>query len=104
MVVAEYEEKYWEYYGEKFGWEEIITREVDLPQGFTEYDANGNETRVYCQGSSYLRSTWRPRQKREGPTQRSARRRSGDVPRPRPKIHLTWLRRDTAKKNGRYRV
>ena len=50
---------------EKFGWEEVITREVDLPQTQTEYDEDGNETRIYYQGSSYLRSEWQPREKRE---------------------------------------
>jgi hypothetical protein len=65
IAEAEYGGQYWEYYGEKFGWEEVITREVDRPQTQTEYDEDGNETPIYYQGSSYLRSEWRPREKRE---------------------------------------
>lgn len=63
MVVAEYEEQYWEYYGEKFGWEEITERVVEGPLAYSQYDENGNEQQFYLQGSSYLRSTWRPREK-----------------------------------------
>ena len=65
VLEAVYEEQYCEYYGEKFGWEEIIERVVEGPLSQTEYDENGNETRIYYQGTSYLRSEWLPREKRE---------------------------------------
>ena len=65
VIEAIYKEEYWEYYGDKFGWEEIFERLVEGPLSLIEHDEEGNERRFYCQGSAYLRSTWRPVDQRE---------------------------------------
>jgi hypothetical protein len=57
IAEAEYEEQYWEYYGEKFGWKEIVERVVEGPLSQLEYDENGKPERIYYGGSAYLRST-----------------------------------------------
>ena len=64
VVEAVYEKQYWEYYGEKFDWEEITTRELEEPSIKIYYDEQGNQKEFYFPGGSYLRTLWRPREKR----------------------------------------
>ena len=64
IAEAKYRDQYWEYYGPKYGWEEVVTREVTLPHSKIIRDEKGNERHVCFQGGSYLRSTWRPCEKR----------------------------------------
>jgi hypothetical protein len=64
LTEVAYDEAYLDYYGEHFGWEEVIERVV--PEENFNYDENGKpKKQQIAGGGAYIRSFWRPIDKRE---------------------------------------